>query len=263
MKRIAIVLAVFMTATAQASLVTYEAAIASKTPDLWYKNADSINASKHVTNSGSAASSYLAYRLGTATYTDMWGNANKAMGRGAAGEPAVAGGSGFLNGTTATVSLLFQTPSSLPGSLQNLWVSTGQATVQFDGRTVGNESLRISYENTGIKYATVAAGSVHANTWYYLALTWDTAKPSNDLTWYLGAQGGSLLTGNLNYNGSASTGILMDGSAFPMQEIAIWKRELSSTDINAQFNAIPEPATLSMIGVATIGLLILRRRFTC
>jgi hypothetical protein len=287
MKRIAIVLAVFMTATAQANLAGYEAAISSPTdagggPALWYKNATSISGTT-VANSGSAGATYTAAGLGAFKYTDPWGNANNAFGisnpanqSSAASSAsdqgsAVSGSSGkFMTGQQGTISMLFKTPTSIGQTAAALF-SQGGFELMVQG--VSKDTLRLT--TAGSTY-TYLPPKVTADTWYYFAARWnaDQGAGADELTWYLGkADGtGTLSSGNINIaatTNGASGGIYLAGKTTyyeyygAMQEVAIWDRELSDASIQSQFSAIPEPATLSMIGVATIGLLILRRRFTC
>jgi hypothetical protein len=263
MKRLlTIVTTVMLTSIAMADLVTYENKISSPTdggggPALWFKNGSS-KSGEHILNSGSSTATNTAYRLGGALYTDLWGNANKAFGSTNATMPAVANSTGlFTTGAVGTVSFLFKTPSANPGTIQTLF-SQG---VSFTVALHTNGMIRIAHDNSGTKYSNVV--SVVTDTWYYFAMKWDTAKTGNDLTWYLGATNSTLNSGKLTITSAGTAAsIQLDALKAPMQEVAIWQRELSDASIQSQFSAIPEPATVGLFVVASAVVLFLRNMIT-
>lgn len=251
------------------TITSYEATIASPVdsgsgPTLWYQNADSSTATGHMDSTGSASNQ--AFRLGGQTYTDYFGNADMAFGL-AADETIAAAVSGstnlFMTGAQGTVSLLFKTPSDMTG----LQVLFGQG-LGFE-LAVNSGTTRISYTSDGTKFANIGL-ALSADSWYYAALKWDTTKESNDLTWFLGDAGSeTLATGSLNIDAAGgNTSITIAGRASsnffvsPIQEFAVWDRELSTASIEGQYLAlVPEPATYSLIsGFIVLGVILIRRR---
>lgn len=231
--------------TAEEWLAEYASTIASPAdggggPFLWYADFSTATVNGHMDNSGSAGatpSTHQAYRLGAQSHADSFGNA--AMAFGLADDPsqsaAVAGSTGlFMTGPQGTVSLLFKTPPELSG-LKVLFQQGNGFELALDG-----PSVRLAYTNGGTQYATLG-GALDPETWYYAALRWDTTKPSGDLTWYLGAAGGEALqSGSLTIDaagGNAAITIAGRASANfftgPMQQFAVWERELSDTSIRA------------------------------
>jgi hypothetical protein len=218
----------------------YESTISSPTdggggPALWYKNANT-KSGEHMLNSGLAGSAYQAYRLGGALYSDLWGNTNMAFGSTNAIAPTVANSSGlFATGAVGTVCFLFQTPSTMPTNVVILFSQGSIFTVALNGPS---SAIRIAHTNSGaIRYSNTVS-SVKTGTWYYFAMKWDTAKASNDLTWYAGEAGSSLQSGTLTINSAgAATSIQIDALNAPMKEVAVWEREISEASITSQFNA--------------------------
>jgi hypothetical protein len=237
-------------------------------PVLWYRNADSRTGTglAHMASTGS--SNNTAFRLGGQTFTDYFGNANKAFGLAADATQsgAVSGSTNlFMTGAQGTVSFLFKTGSDVTySSLQSLVrQGTGFELILFNNR------VRLSYTSDGTKTLNIGP-SLTADTWYYAALKWDTTKPSDDLTWYLGVAGGDTLAfgtvgidaagGNatIEIAGRSSTNFFKD----PMQQFAVWERELSDASVQQQFTAlVPEPGTYALLlGIFGLGYLVIRRR---
>ena len=261
MRKIIIALVALITATVQANLATYEYAITNSGgtgPSLWYKNA-TTKSGEHMSNSGSSGAVNVAYRLAGALYTDVWGNENMAFGSTNAIAPAVASSTGlFATGAQGTVSFLFKTPTTMPtGSYPDLFAQGASFAVDIGP----SSAMRIGYSN-GVTTVYASIATLTTDTWYYFAMKWDTDKPSNDLTWYLGTASSSLQSNTLTIaKAGLNTTIALGQLNNPMQEVAIWQRELSDASIQSQFDAIPEPATVGLFGAAALGLMILRRRF--
>lgn len=225
-----------------ADRIDYEKTISSPADDgvgpvLWYRSADTrSNNDLHILNSGSAGlspSTYQAQLLGVTLYKDLWGNANMAFGTSYA-TASVAGSTGlFATGAQGTVSFLFKTEDTIPSS-SGLFLQGASFSVKLH-----NTGVRIDHRrDETIRYTEVA--SVKANTWYFFAMKWDTTKSHNNLTWYLSEENGRLRTGALTIDsaGEPYTPVLFNQAMVPMQQIAVWNRELSHESIQSQFKAI-------------------------
>jgi hypothetical protein len=256
------------------TLFTYEAAIAAPAdagggPALWYQNADSRTGTGlvHMASTGSATNT--GFRLGGQTFTDYFGNTDKAFGLAAdaTASGSVSGSTNFfMTGPQGSVSFLFKTGSDVTySSLQSLFrQGTGFELILLSNR------VRLSYSSAGTKTLNIGP-NLTADTWYYAALKWDTTKPSDDLTWYLGVAGSETLAsgtvgidvagGNASIEiaGRSSTNFFKD----PMQQFAVWTRELSDASVQQQFTAlaVPEPGTYALLlGIFGLGYLVIRRR---
>jgi len=235
-------------------------------PAIWYSTSGGVN-------SGSAASSLITFTLDKAA-TDFFGTANAAFAvrDGAASGAGISGSgtTGYATGTVGTVVMTFQTPSTLVNS--SLF-SRGQfaSPPNFELFLLGGTSqLRITLANQ----QNTILGTVAADTWYYLAITWDLNLASNQVSWRLGAMGDApagLSSGTITAAevGNSSQSIFIAGrpgtagsnytGAF--QNIAIYDRTLSAGAIEDQFSAIPEPSGyVALLGGIAVGLVLLRRR---
>ena len=235
------IIAAMLTGAVCADLTGYEKTISSPAdggagPALWYKSGAQRSANDlHILNSGSAGASYTAHHLAAALSADLWGNANMAF----LGDPYVPGVSGssglFTTGEKGTVSFLFKTPATIPDTRPLLFSqgATFKVLLNINGK------IRIDHVNGGTKYIDVV--SVKTDTWYYFAMKWDTSRRRGGLRWYLGEADGRLRTGTLAIDraGDPYAPIQFNQAMVPMQQIAIWDRELSKESIEAQFAAIP------------------------
>jgi hypothetical protein len=268
---IAISLAFAITAV-RADLANYQTTVSGQSPNNYFNFDNSLL-------SPSAGSGTFTAGGAAGFGSDYWGNANDA-----ASFPAttdyLTGSAGILSdGTTTAVgslSMLFYVPSSIPTT--GYYFSDGDASPLF-AFSFGSSALSLKLANktfTGLP-------AVTANTWYYLALSYDlngTATGVNGVNWYIGAIGGTLSTGFFQKGGSGninSTTTLGNGGTFALgnkesnlagvaggaiDELATWTTALSSSQINSQFSAltvsVPEPSTCAVLGLG--GLLVLWKR---
>lgn len=235
-------------------------------PAIWY-------ATSGGTNSGSAASS-----LTTATLDrfvpDHFGTAGAAFAlRDGATSPAGISGSrdtGFATGSNGTVVLTFQTPATLANSTI-FSRGTDPNPPNLEIVLLGNGGLRLTLADQ----SRTTISTVSSDTWYYLAVSWDTSLASNQVTWHLGAMGGAptgLSSGTITAAsvGNPDQSIFIAGRpgnpgsflyAGAFQNIAIYDRTLSNDAIVDQFSAIPEPSVYAaIIGALALGLVIRRRK---
>ncbi len=270
-KLLTAIAATMLIGAAQSALITYENTISSPAdggagPALWYRNAESRVGTGSVNMASVGSATNEALRLGGQTHTDFFGNPNMAFGlaSGATASAAVSDSTNlFMTGAQGSVSFLFKTGSDVTYSdLQSLFrQGTGLELILFNNR------VRLSHSNDGYKYLNIGPSLV-ADTWYYTALKWDTTKTSDDMTWFLGVAGSdTLASGKVSIDnagenatieiaGRTSMNLFMD----PMQQFAVWERELSDASIEQQFVAIPEPSTLALFSIALAVSLLARRR---
>src|SRR6185503_755654 len=92
------------------------------------------------------------------------------------------------------------------------------------------------------------------STWYYFAVTYLESRAPNKALWYVGRPGETLLTGQTTNSADSvagtATGLYLgnketfdagyrDPGSGQLDEFAIWNRELSPSEISAQFAALP------------------------
>jgi hypothetical protein len=149
--------------------------------------------------------------------------------------------------------------------------NTGQRFVFSQGNTTANaNALGLFFENNSssdpnalklrvgnLTTTLLAASNLAPAAWYYFAMTWDEARNGGEVFWFLGRANGVLNTGVVDlanaavvgdngpfYLGNRST--LDGGFRLPGQgrvdELAIWNRELSAGEIQAQFDALRSTA---------------------
>jgi len=250
----------------QASLIGLQDKIENPTdsgtgPAIWYKTSAG-------TNSGSGDAELTAAGL-SGTRTDFFDNAANAfaVGVGASKGVEIAGSTAtsYATGAQGTLVMTFQTGGTIYGaSLLNRgpWHSTNPGFEVYQTNT----KIRLGFGSN----TTEIGDSLALNTWYYLAMTWDTALPNNQVSWYLGKMGdapdgltsGTITAATVGNNTLPIYVAGRDSSAVfygALQNVAIYDRTLSSDAIGAQFSAIPEPATLGMLGVSMVILCAFRR----
>jgi hypothetical protein len=145
---------------------------------------------------------------------------------------------------------------------------------QFFGGTGGNSVGTFMRNNgsMGIRIDSVQTeaptGTISLNAWHHIAYTWqrNTGAADGDIRIYLDGQpvgGISTATYGLFTIDTARFAKEINGATRQFEgaadELAIWNRTLSPTEVSAQFAAslIPEPQTSALL---LMGLLLLRRR---
>jgi len=161
-----------------------------------------------------------------------------------------------------TISILFRALDAAPTGQRFIFgQGTGATTngnalglfVESSSSTNGPGDLKLRVGNTT---SSIMTSNQFANDqWYYFAMTYDEARDSGEVLWYLGRSGVSLATGILNIandavvgdNGTVALGNQADLSSGynnpgngRVDEFAVWNRELSSTEISNQFAQLPD-----------------------
>lgn len=266
----------------QAQLANYQATINGQSPS-YYFTFDNSSLSDSL---GSGAT--FTPSSGATSGSDYFGNANDAASLPALTDYLSLTSPNIISGnhtTTAvgSISMLFYLPSTVPntGYLFSEGDATSGSYFAFD--ISGGNTFQLKMGNT--TKSLTGAPAVTANTWYYLALSYNrngVVTGVNGVNWYLGAAGGSLDSGFFQNGGTgniSATSTLGDGGAFildnrradnnsmglnsEVDELATWNTALTSSQITSQFDAVavPEPSNFTLF--AGLGGLLLMgvRRF--
>jgi len=277
----------FATAAVRADLANYQSTVNGSANLLYYNTLDSATALAPTVGTGTFTSTGTSYGL------DYWGNANSAVTYPTVvtdylslPNSAVISQAGSATGI-GSLSMLFYLPSTVPttGYLFSDSETTG-SMFAFDisgGNTFQLKLGSITKSLTGA----LPAPAVTANTWYYLAVTYDrtgVAPGVNGVNYYLGVVGGSLSSGFIQNGGtgniSATSTLGANGSFIlgsrlgtknsmgvdsAVDEFATWSSQLTATDIQNQFSAltttVPEPSTCALLGLSGLLVLWVRRTF--
>ena len=275
----------FATASVQADLASYQSTVNGQSPSYYFTfDGSSL--------SSSATASTLTASGSPTAGSDYFGNANDAMTFPAnsdylTGDASIVSGAGTTT-AVGTLSLLFYVPDTIPNTgyyfsdseQTSSGAANGQAGDSAFALQFSSGALTLKIGNKSSALTTPAPG-----TWNYIAITYSfTGSSSSDnYACYLGTLGGTLSQQTVNAI-SASASTVGDGLGFvvgnkqaaitgtppstagvaggAIDELATWNTALSSSQINAQFNAlaVPEPSSLALCAAGGLFLLGLRRK---
>ncbi|NWK57583.1 PEP-CTERM sorting domain-containing protein [Verrucomicrobiaceae bacterium N1E253] len=177
------------------------------------------------------------------------------------------------NSDSGSVSYWIRVSSSLgtaTGMMGRTTGGSGSFTGSGDGMIGtflrGNGSFGIKIDNQQVEAAT---GSFSADAWHHLAVTWNRNTGSSDGVVELYVDGvdvGGTSSGSwdsITIDDAARFGKELSGTRYLIgsaDEIAIWNRTLSPSEIAAQYAAatIPEPTTVSLLALG--GMVLFRRQ---
>jgi len=127
----------------------------------------------------------------------------------------------------------------------------------FENETSTNDPNSLKLRFGDVTQTILPASEVQYSTWYFFALTYDEARFPNKAKWHLGPAGGTLISGmTTNEFGDAVAGEATElyigqradeRGAFRspgrgrVDEFAIWSRELTLAEIDAQYSKLPLP----------------------
>lgn len=174
-------------------------------------------------------------------------------------------GGGVTNTTSTaegTITFLFRSLDAGANTGQRFLFSAGNTTANgnalglfIENTNIANgdpNSLKLRFGDTTTTI--LPAENLVPNTWYYFALSYKEDRVPNKARWYLGRVGGTLSSGETTNSAEAVAGEggslaignhlgLTAGFRNPgsgrIDEFAVWRRELSAAEIQAQFNSLP------------------------
>jgi hypothetical protein len=267
---------------------TYAEVVTAQLPTYFFQ----LNAS--LTNSVSPAFSLLTNAATGAFTNDLLGNPFWAYCFNETNDAIfttndIINGGGFVADSAAagvgSVSLLFRMLSDTNNTGQRYLLSQGgvsgtqnQFALFLENTNTSNgdpNSLKLRMGN-GPTTTIRQPADLTPNAWYYFAMTYDESRNSNpgEVKWYLGPVGGVLTNGAVDI---ANTAVIGDNGWFVIgnrtvtnaiqnnayrgpgsgviDEVAIWREELSPSEITAQFNAATN--TPAVVGPApTLNILL-------
>jgi hypothetical protein len=212
-------------------------------PGLWLSTSGLIN-------TGSDSASLATFSMDEAR-DDFFGNAGQAF----ALRSAATGGAGvsgsmespYLSGGNASLVMTFRTPAGFDANAALIGRRPGPSVAgqpKFEVYILAGGSLRLTTGDSQFGDSTII-GALAADTWYYLAVTWDVGLPLNQARWYLGKMdGGPLSSGAIDgvtVAGSPDSAIYVAGRPNSdlffgsFQNIAMYARTLSASAIEEQF----------------------------
>src|ERR1051326_318701 len=179
-------------------------------------------------------------------------------------DPLISGGGVPNTNSTASGSITFLFRSLDSGDI------TGQRCLFSAGGSVTNHnSFSLFMENTNVDNGDpkslklrfgdstttiLPAADIVPSTWYYFAVTYLESRAPGKATWYVGRPGGTLRTGATSnavdsvagdasglYLGNRETldAAFRNPGNGELDEIAVWDRELTASEVQAQFAALP------------------------
>lgn len=247
------------------TLSNYQAIVISQGPSSYFKLDGSLDSAvdSAVTLEvfGAGAFAYDMFRNAGSSYsyvnkTDFLRNLTT---------PNLISGGGTSNTTSTasgTVSFLFRSLGGGEVTGQRYLFSAGSVVANHNAFALFVEStnvvngdpnaLKLRFGNS--TRTILPAASMAPSTWYYFAVTYVESRAPNKAIWYVGRPGEALLTGQTTNSAESvagtGTGLYIgnketidaafrDPGSGQLDEFAIWNRELSSAEINAQFAALP------------------------
>lgn len=224
-------------------LSDYQALLQGQAPDYWFRLDNSL------INRGTQPAPDLASGGGVFSQD---------VARVEASAYHITAASGFLRqpndivSPTGSISFLFRMPDVPMTGFRHL-LAQGVDTVT-------SNAFNITYNNAnlvlriGASQATLISGAPAAGAWYYFAATWDDARAAGEVTWHIGRIGTALVAGTLNIvdgtlvgNGgplfvgnrddvTAAAWRMSASAPGAVDEVALWNRELTPSEISAQFD---------------------------
>ncbi|UWX59623.1 glycosyl hydrolase family 18 protein [Chryseobacterium oranimense] len=162
------------------------------------------------------------------------------------------GAAGNLNLTGSALSLegwikptSFKSASPYISSLLGTEVSdSNSAFLRLGDANIANNKLQFVLSINNVQQKLTAATALNANTWYHVAATYDGSTMKIYINGALDASKSQ--TGSVNSNGAFNVGYLYNTSRNfngKVDEVRVWKRALSQTEISQNMCNVTLPAT--------------------
>ncbi|WP_343611631.1 endo-beta-N-acetylglucosaminidase H [Chryseobacterium oranimense] len=162
---------------------------------------------------------------------------------GAAGNLSLTGSALSLEGWIKPSS--FKSASPYISSLWGTEVSdSNSAFLRLGDANIANNKLQFVLSINNVQQKLTAATALNANTWYHVAATYDGSTMKIYINGVLDASKSQ--TGSVNSNGAFNVGYLYNTSRNfngKVDEVRVWKRALSQTEISQNMCNVTLPAT--------------------
>ncbi len=237
----------------------YEGVIISQNPSNWFKlNNDGTNG---LTNAISSQAVMTLTNGGGAWDVDAFGIGNGAFSFTNASNCLTVGDviSGGTSNNQGSMSLLFRSIEGYSSNTVRYVFCQGANNSEFSAffeptNTANGYPGSLKVKIAGQTLPILQSNELMFGVWYYLAFAWDeTRDTAPEVAWYVGRIGGALNSGTIDLDtnsvvGSNTTVYLGNrdsvnrafrGPGFgALDQIAFWNRELTNSEVNAQFNAL-------------------------
>jgi len=255
----------FNTRMSAQMLADYQAAVQNQAPATWFKlDGDLVSAVD-------ANVVLTVFGLGSGFAFDVFGNNGRSYSFGGQTDTLYNQTTDLINGggtsntastAAGSVTFLFRTLDPSPNTGQRYLFSAGDSAASANAFAVFLESTNVANGDPnslklrfGDSTKTILpAEEILPNTWYYLAVTYLESRFPDKAHWYVGRPGGSLASGTttnspeavagndvglyVGNRGDFNTAFRNPGNG-QIDEFAIWNRELSAAEIQAQFARLP------------------------
>ena len=232
----------------------YEGVLSNQNPSAWFRlndtNLADAQGGSSLTNGGGAWDPDV-FAIGNGAFS-FTSDTNRLT----AGD-VISGGSGTNQGS---VCLLFRSLTGLATTRRFvLWqedsINSNRFGVFFEDDNSGPYPGNLCVQVGGQTNVMLASNAIVFGAWYYLALTWDETRADTngaEVTWHLGRVGETRTNATINladgavvgnsttvYLGNNTTNrSLRNPGNGALDEIAFWNRELTASEIHAQFDTL-------------------------
>ena len=246
------------------TLPSYQAVVASQSPTHYFKLDNSL------ADSVGAAPDFGVIDTGGGYANDFFGNPNTCrffsnLGDALTNATDLINGGGPVGGDPAatnrgSVTVLFHALDDTNNTGQRFVFSQGTTSgdanafaLFFENDTSSSSPNSLKLRVGNLTTSILPAAGIRPNAWYFLAVTYDENRSAGEVDWHLGRLRDSLASGTIDTSQAAvvgNNGVMFLGNRESLSggfrnpgdgrvdEFAVWDRELSPAEINAQFDTL-------------------------
>jgi hypothetical protein len=245
------------------TLPDYQAVVQNQSPTYYF------NLDGSLTDSVGGISSFAVAGTGGGFTGDFFGNTDSCRffvnsSDALTNTDDLIGGGGPVGGDSAatnrgTVVVLFRSLDSTNNTGQRFILSQGNTTANanafglFFENNISTDPNSLKLRVGNLTTPILPATNILPAAWYYFAVSYDEARVSGEVKWYLGHPGGVLESGTIDMS---LAGVIGDNGTFflgnrdsltggfrspgngRVDELAIWNRELTEGEIHSQFETL-------------------------